>query len=251
VTAREARVGVGDEVTVGFDQVPAEVVGIVVLPGIGNYEGSDQAALGIGALFTEQGFAVSTSLGFVNDDQGPGGVLVSVAGDGQAALDRLQAEIDAAVGPEKIFVEGSIRPSDVGGYAAIRSTPLVLAGILGLLAAMTVGHGLIVSVRQRRRDFAVFRSLGFTRGQVMATVGWQATTVAVLGVLVGLPLGILVGRVAWGAVARRLGIVDVPVMPMVAVASSLPIALALSNLVAAIPARLGVRMRPGQELRAE
>jgi hypothetical protein len=251
VTAREARVGVGDEVTVGFDQVPAEVVGIVVLPGIGNYQGSDQAALGVGALFTEEGFAIATSLGFVNDDQGPGGVLVSVDGDGRAALARLQAEIDAVVGPEKIVVEGSIRPSDVGGYAAIRSTPLVLAAILGVLAAMTVGHGLIVSVRQRRRDFAVFRSLGFTRRQVMATVGWQATTVAVLGVLVGLPIGILVGRVAWAAVARRLGIVNMPVMPILAVASSLPIALVLSNIVAAIPARLGVRTRPGQELRAE
>jgi hypothetical protein len=42
-----------------------------------------------------------------------------------------------------------------------------------------------------------------------------------------------------------------PVMPILAVASSLPIALVLSNIVAAIPARLGVRTRPGQELRAE
>ena len=164
VTAREVGVGIGDTVPVGFDKVPAEVVGIVVLPGLANYPGSDQAALGVGALFTQQGFAIATSLGFVDDDGGPGGVLVSLVDDDPAALARLQEEIDAVVGEDTIIVEGSLRPSDVGGYAAIRSTPVVLAAILGLLAAMTVGHGLIVSVRQRRRDFAVFRSLGFTRG---------------------------------------------------------------------------------------
>jgi hypothetical protein len=86
---------------------------------------------------------------------------------------------------------------------------------------------------------------------VSATVGWQATTVAVIASVIGIPLGVVLGRFAWSTVAHRLGIVNELVTPWLAVLLAVPLALALANLAAAIPARLGVRMRPGQELRAE
>jgi ABC-type lipoprotein release transport system permease subunit len=50
-------------------------------------------------------------------------------------------------------------------------------------------HTLVTSVRRRWRDLAVLKTLGFTRGQVGATVAWQAITFAVVALAFGLPWG--------------------------------------------------------------
>ena len=46
----------------------------------------------------------------------------------------------------------------------------------------------------------------------MATVVWQALTLSSLALLIGVPLGILVGRLGWAAFAYRLGVVSEPVI---------------------------------------
>jgi hypothetical protein len=53
----------------------------------------------------------------------------------------------------------------------------------------TMAHTLITSVQRRRRDLAVLKTLGFVRGQVAATIAWQATTFAVVALCLGLPFG--------------------------------------------------------------
>ena len=66
---------------------------------------------------------------------------------------------------------------------------------------------LVSSLRRRRRELAVLKTLGFSRRQVRATVAWQASTVAAVGLVVGIPLGLLVGvvRVAPGRRRARRG----------------------------------------------
>jgi predicted lysophospholipase L1 biosynthesis ABC-type transport system permease subunit len=91
--------------------------------------------------------------------------------------------------------------------------PGLLAGLVVLLALGTVTHALVTSVRRRRRDLATLKTLGFTRGQVPQTVAWQATTFALLALLVGVPLGVAGGRWAWRLVADQLGVVSGPVVP--------------------------------------
>ena len=44
-------------------------------------------------------------------------------------------------------------------------------------------------------------------------VFWQATTVAIVGIVAGVPLGIAAGRVIWRVFAIRPGVVAVPVVP--------------------------------------
>lgn len=83
----------------------------------------------------------------------------------------------------------------------------MLAGVLAALAVATIGHTLVSSIRRRRRELAVLKTIGFHRRQVSAVVAWQATTFAALAALIGLPLGVALGRVAWRALADELGIV--------------------------------------------
>jgi ABC-type lipoprotein release transport system permease subunit len=132
-----------------------------------------------------------------------------------------------------------------------RGLPLILAGLFGLVALATLVHVLVTSVRRRRRDLAILRTIGFTRRQIVATIAWQATTIAVIALLIGVPLGFLVGRFTWALFADHLGVVSVPVEAWGSVAIVVPTVLILANLVAIGPAMFARRTQPAQALRAE
>lgn len=143
------------------------------------------------------------------------------------------------------------RPAEITNLDRIRWTPAVLAGLLAALAVATVGHTLVTSIRRRRRDLAVLKTLGFERRQVSAAVAWQATTFALIAVLVGVPAGIALGRVAWRALAEQLGIVPDVVTPSLALIAALPATVVLANLSAVVPGWLAGRVRPATVLRSE
>jgi hypothetical protein len=82
-------------------------------------------------------------------------------------------------------------------------------------------------------------------------VAWQATTVVALALLIGLPLGIAVGRTVWVLFADDLGVVAEPWFPVLAVALMVPLTVLIANLVAAVPAWVAARTRPGVVLRSE
>ena len=84
-----------------------------------------------------------------------------------------------------------------------------------------------------------------------ATVAWQASTVAAIGILVGLPLGVGLGRFGWNLLAAELGVVREPVAPAWSAFLVIPAALLLANLVALVPAAIAARIRPAVVLRAE
>jgi ABC-type antimicrobial peptide transport system permease subunit len=105
-------------------------------------------------------------------------------------------------------------------------------------------------VARRRRETGLLKSLGFVRLQVAASVCWQATTIALAGIAVGVPVGIAAGRVLWRVFATNFGVVPVPVVPALLAALAAGV-LAAANLLAAVPALLAARSHPGELLRAE
>jgi predicted lysophospholipase L1 biosynthesis ABC-type transport system permease subunit len=141
--------------------------------------------------------------------------------------------------------------ADVRNMQRVANLPGLLAGLVSLLALGTLTHTLVTSVRRRRRDLAVLKALGFARGQVAATIGWQATTFAAVALALGLPLGIAAGRWAWQLTAAAVGVNSGPVVPVVAVLAVAAGAVVAANLVAAVPGRAASRLRPATALRAE
>ena len=109
----------------------------------------------------------------------------------------------------------------------------------------------MTAVRRRRRELAILKALGLYRRQVRATVEWQAMTLAVVGVAIGIPAGVIVGRAVWGMVATALGVRTSPTAPAVAVALAALGAAALVNAVAFFPGRAASRMRSASVLRSE
>jgi hypothetical protein len=143
------------------------------------------------------------------------------------------------------------RPAEIVNYRSMGTMPVILAGGVATGAVAGLGLALVASVRRRRRDLALLKTLGFTRRQLATTVAWQSTVVAIVGLVIGVPLGIAVGRWLWIVFARELSAVPDPVIPAASVLLAAVAALALANLVAALPGRSAARTPAALLLRAE
>ena len=142
-------------------------------------------------------------------------------------------------------------PAQIANYAALSAAPSLLAAGLAGGAVAALFLTLFASVRRRRQDLAVLKTIGFTRRQLAATVAWQATVAAIVGSAVGIPLGIALGRWLWTAFARQIYAVPQPAVPVLSVVLLPLCALALVNLAAALPGRSAARTPAALALRAE
>jgi hypothetical protein len=164
--------------------------------------------------------------------------------DRPAAIERLRADFPGTV-------LGAVRPPDIENLRRVDHLPGLLAGLFALIALLTVGNTLVTSVRRRRRELAVLRAMGFVRRQVAATVAWQATMVAVVAIVVGVPVGAVAGRATWTLVTERLGLPANAIVPgslLLVVALG---ALVAANLIAVVPGLLATQTQPATILHTE
>jgi putative ABC transport system permease protein len=110
---------------------------------------------------------------------------------------------------------------------------------------------MLTSINNRRRDVAVVRSLGADRSWITRAVHWQATSFMVLPVVVGTPVGIIVGQVVFRSFADSVGAVNGASLPFVTIATVVAALVLLANVVAAVPARRARRLAPAVLLQAE
>jgi hypothetical protein len=143
------------------------------------------------------------------------------------------------------------RPAEIVNYRSTGATPAVLAAALAAGAVVALGLTLVASVRRRRRDLALLKTLGFSERQLTATVAWQASVAAVVGIVVGVPLGIALGRWLWILFAHEIYAVPDPTVPVLQVVLVAVGALVLANLVAALPGRIAARTPTALLLRTE
>ena len=127
--------------------------------------------------------------------------------------------------------------------------PLIFGAILAVFGAATLLHLLVVSVSRRRRDVGLLKAVGFVNGQVASTVLWQSTTLAVIGIIIGVPLGVLVGKAVWTAFANNLGVIPVSVVPGWLIALLAVAVLVVANLIAVVPALAATRSNAADLLR--
>jgi hypothetical protein len=105
------------------------------------------------------------------------------------------------------------RPGDVDNVASLRRFPAALAFFVGLLGLGALAHIVFSTGRRRRLELATLRSIGFTRGQTGGCLVWQSLTVTIAALLVGVPLGIVVGDRVWQAATDSLGTATDPLYP--------------------------------------
>jgi ABC-type lipoprotein release transport system permease subunit len=142
-------------------------------------------------------------------------------------------------------------PAQISNYRTMSATPALLAVGLAAGAVAALGLTLFASVRRRRRDLAVLKTIGFTKRQVAATVAWQAAVAAIIGIAAGVPLGIILGRWLWTLFARQIYAIPEPTVPIGPVILLSLGTLVLVNLVAALPGWAAARTPAALALRAE
>jgi ABC-type antimicrobial peptide transport system permease subunit len=234
------------------------VTGTVVLPDFGQTGLTNDTDLGNGAV-------VSPALLSVANPTGVRGCITGRATCYSLILFRYRPGADTVAGGNRVLaatakagcpygactVASDQRPGEITNYAAIRDTPLVLAGVLIVLAVGTLAHVLLTGVRRRRRDLAILKTLGFTRSEVLRTVGWQASALAAAALLIGIPVGVIAGRWAWALFANEAGVASQATVDVPLVLVAIPATLLLANVIAAWPGWTAARLRPAQVLRTE
>src|SRR4029077_10243381 len=79
-----------------------------------------------------------------------------------------------------IAVTLGVSEGEIGNLKRVSNLPIVLAGLLGLIAIATFTHTLVTVVRRRSRVFAILKTIGLSRTQIRAAVAWQATALVVI-----------------------------------------------------------------------
>lgn len=144
-----------------------------------------------------------------------------------------------------------VKPTNLVNFGEAVNFPFILGVVLVLFGAATLVHVLVVSVARRRRELGLLKAIGFVRHQVAAAVCWQATAVAIVGIVAGVPFGIIGGRLIWHAFAGNLGVVSVVVIPVGTLVLLGVGVVVVANVLAAGPAFVSARSRAGVLLRAE
>jgi ABC-type lipoprotein release transport system permease subunit len=240
------------------------ITGSATLPAIGGVSNfADHPSMGTGAVLSDHvnpAFLRAAQNPDPNLD-GPGLVFVRLRNGLSAAAGRANMNHIATLS-DKVFaadpnatgdtidVLGVQHPLEIVNYQSTGATPVILAAGLAGGAIVALALTLTASVRRRRRELALLKTLGFTARQVAATIAWQASVVAAIAAIVGLPIGIAVGRQLWTLFARNIDAVPHPAVPgsLFLVAAGV---LILSNLVATIPARIAARTPAALVLRTE
>jgi hypothetical protein len=216
------------------DPLPFTITGTAVVPEIGQ----GGPGLGEGAILTLEGFG-----DLVPDEQATVALVRFVPG-GQDSRAMQQLRFAGNLLPP-------VLPDAVYDVERVRTLPVILSALLALVGMITLVHSLVSLVRTHRRDLAVLKTLGFTRSQVAGTTAWQGTVFVAVALVVGVPIGIALGRWSWLLVADQLGVVSEPRVPLAAIVALVPAALLVANLAAAIPGWVAVRIRPAEALRVE
>lgn len=226
------------------------VVGSTVLPPDFNPRGG----LGTGAIFSLAGFKGHNCLlgpdgnaCIVSSLSASGGsflVRTAPGPQGKAAL----AELSRAY-PSQVNLPRP--PTNLVNFGEAVNFPLIISLVVVLFGVGTLLHLLLTSLNRRRRETGLLKSLGMLRRQIAYCVSWQTTTIALIAILIGVPLGIATGRLVWSAFADNLGVGTQPVVTAAKIAGIALGALIVANVLAVVPALVAARERPASLLRSE
>jgi hypothetical protein len=245
----------GDTVEVGAPGAATtrlKIVGTATLPTIG-VQGLSHLEMGSGAVLSYK-LIPPGERNLFDVPAGPNAILIRLNPTANrvaalASLNNILTKLGGrGNGGQMVGVQ---RPAQIINYRSLGSTPTVLGGALAAGAVVALGLTLIASVRRRRRDLALLKTLGFTHGQLAAAIAWQSSVAVGIGTVVGVPLGIVLGRFIWDLFAREINAVPQPTVPVLSVVLVVVGALLLANIVAAIPGRSAAKTPTALLLRAE
>jgi putative ABC transport system permease protein len=185
--ARQLGIGVGDELRLSIPleggQGPiSRTTAIFEVTGV-HIEGANSGEI---IVFSEAG------LERVAGDVGFSELWVVLDGDANSTLvaQSIRSATDGALAVSDIAAAAQSDLQSAG--SDLRAVLFPLNVVLLLIAGVNLLTALLFTVRERRRDFALLKTIGFTPRQVAVAVSAGAVATAVAGAVVGIPLGFVV-----------------------------------------------------------
>lgn len=212
-TLEQLDLDLGDRVQIAAPQAdgsaapapaPFRVVGVAIFPPV-NQIGSDSSRLGTGALVTRT--ALDQLIG--TDTNDPDWTAVRLAADAstRSVISRFPDGIPNRTGEPTTWYTDA-KPAELRQLDEIRG---LLDGAIVMSAVIALGvivYDLVTQTKANRRDLAMLGALGFTRRQRGRAAAWQAAPIALVVVLLGIPLGLVLGRLAFATFAQSLAVDD-------------------------------------------
>ena len=240
-TMRGLRVSEGDVVRATAPDgsaVELTVVGEAVLPPL------DITAIDEGAVLTPD------ALGALEQGD-PGDPSVALRYAPGVDTSALEADLADRFGLEFGPYAQPAVPSGIRDVFDTRDVALGIGAFFVVLGLLGLAHALIVSGRRRRVDVAVLRAVGLRGRQVGVVFLVESLVVTGVGLLIGVPGGLILGRAIWHALVDHLGVVAVPQQPWALLALVVPAALVPAAALSWWPGHSLRRRRPALSLRSE
>jgi predicted lysophospholipase L1 biosynthesis ABC-type transport system permease subunit len=157
----------------------------------------------------------------------------------------------AAAGFNVLTSQGRLTPASVSSLGDVRSLAALVACLVLALGLVTAIYAVTVTRRVGRREAATLRALGLAPRALAMTTEVQGLTIALVGVVIGLPAGIFVGRHVWSLIAERAHVVDLAVVDWASLATVTGATLVGVALLSLPPAFSDARQPFTDALRAE
>lgn len=181
---------------------------------------------------------------------------ISVGAKPGVTPDALRAQLRSVLPPSVSVRTGTQQADkqskDIRDNLGFLSTALLaFAGISLFVGAFIIFNTFSITVAQRLREFALLRTLGATRGQVLRSVLAEGLTIGLLGSVAGLALGVLTAK-GLQALFKAIG-VDLPSNGTVLETRTIVVSLLVGTLVTLVsslaPAVRATRIAPVAALR--
>ncbi len=245
LTSDREGLAVGDPLTVSGEG-PARTYRISGVATFGEVESFGGASV---AVFTpEEAQSITGKEGKFDEI-----VVAAEDGTSPAELKRridavLPPVVDVRTGQEQAEVLSSDIAEDLG---FIKTALLVFAGIALFVGGFTIFNTFSITVAQRTREFAMLRTIGASRRQIVASVVGEALLIGVSASVLGVLFGLLIAR-ALNALFKAVG-ADLPNTGTVLAPRTIVVSLLIGTIVTVVaslvPALRATRVPPITALR--
>jgi putative ABC transport system permease protein len=181
---------------------------------------------------------------------------ISVAAAGGTSPEQLKAAIARVLGPDFAVRTGKEQAekqaqdlSDALGF--IRTALLVFAGVALLVGGFLIFNTFSVTVAQRTREFALLRTLGASRGQVLRSVLAETVVIGLAASILGILAGLAIApglRALLSSFGIELGSTSMQLETRTIIAG-LAVGLIATTVSGFVPARRATRIEPVAAMR--
>ena len=167
-----------------------------------------------------------------------------VGADDVAATDlRTAVEgVTAAYGSVEVQDRAEVRQTVIDEFNAMLGVVYALLALAVFIALVGIANTIALSVVERTRELGLLRAVGMSRAHLRGMVRWEAALIAVYGTLLGLAIGLGLGRALVYAISQSGVETAVTVIPYGQLATIVLLAGASGVLAALLPARRAARL---------